>query len=169
MTPQPPVTPDPLAAVEPRLGLLAGEPLPAGVEPELRRVDDLLAVVASEASVPRHLADLVYDATVGWVWQRQAPLSLKAARMSRATQWGRLAMAAAVALAFVVGASVSHRPVMQSPPLAMAGMLPLEAEHLLMEPAASEAAGVWYLLETRDVTFDELTGDLQNLVDELEM
>ncbi len=147
------------------------EPLPAHYEAELRRIDHLLAAESQRFPTPRGLADAVYDATVGFIWERQTPMRLLAAdrRLRRATSWGRLSMAAALGLACGVALMFVRAPVqLQSQPV-LAGALSTEAELLLFEqPWNNDLRGVDYLIETRDLTIDDLFNDIALMTRELE-
>ena len=87
----------------------------------------------------------------------------------RQTVWGRLTMAAAVGMAFVVAAIFMQVPMQAQSKTHMAGALPAEVEQILFEPTSNRDGDVWYLLDTRDVTFEDLMGDLERLTEELEM
>jgi hypothetical protein len=71
-------------------------------------------------------------------------------------------MAASVVLALYVGAAFMRAPSRMDAPVSL-GLLPLEAERLLFEPSAD------YLLDTRDLTYTDLLGDLERLQNELEL
>ena len=87
------------ASPEGTLGHVQVEPLGEGYDAELLEIDALLSANAARTSIPRDLSNLVYDVTVGLVLKRQTePLRLTRA----APVWGRLAMAAALGLAFMV-------------------------------------------------------------------
>ncbi|MHC4991741.1 MAG: hypothetical protein ACYTGC_12250 [Planctomycetota bacterium] len=145
------------------------EPLPSGFDDELREIDLLLQANAARTSVPRDLADTVYDMTVGLLWQRQQPLPFKPAARRMQTVWSRLAMAASLALAFLVAAWFMQAP-LETGPVQMVAEVPLsELDWILLEPSGSDTMGVGYLLESGDVTFEELTEELKQLVDQLEL
>jgi hypothetical protein len=138
---------------------MPAEPLPPDFDRELREIDALLQASAARTSIPRDLADTVYDATVGLLWRRQAPIPLRA---TRSPVWSQLAMAASLGLAFLVAAVFMRAPDQMEQPVSL-GVLPVEAERLLFEPSVD------YLLDTRDLTYTDLLGDLERLERELEL
>ena len=147
------------------------EPLPAQYGPELDRIDQLLAAEARRFPSPRGLADAVYDATVGFIWERQMPLPLMAAdrRSRQATLRSRLSMAAALGLACGVAILCLRAPAPLQGPAVLAGALPTEAELILFEqPWNDDLTSVDYLIETRDLTIDDLFHDIALMTRELE-
>jgi hypothetical protein len=161
------------------------EPLPGDqFEPELRAIDALLRKEAADAAreIPARLVDRVYDASVRLL--PQAPLRLADApvrggrrvRPSVRRQWaGRLAMAASLAFAFAVGSLFVSTPLSQ--PMTVLneteGDVVLAAyTDVLSERPQDEQLGheVSYLLETGALSsYDELTGEMEALIAELEM
>jgi hypothetical protein len=71
-------------------------------------------------------------------------------------------MAASLGLAFLVAAVFMRAPDQMEQPVSL-GVLPVEAERLLFEPSVD------YLLDTRDLTYTDLLGDLERLERELEL
>ena len=162
------------------------DPLPAEFGPELGRVDDAVAHAASGAPLPAGLADRVFEASVARMPRpllRPATLRPAARRWAgtapvRSSRWSRLAMAASVALAFGV-ASWLVRPPVPPPSPENRGVLVItsttddvlapDVVWLLMQPAAENDPEVALLLDTEDMTFDDLAGELAMLVSRLEM
>ncbi|MHC5025924.1 MAG: hypothetical protein ACYTGR_04090 [Planctomycetota bacterium] len=153
------------ASPEGTLGHVQVEPLGEGYDAELLEIDALLSANAARTSIPRDLSNLVYDVTVGLVLKRQTePLRLTRA----APVWGRLAMAAALGLAFMVAIwSLSTQSRGVDP--GIGGALASAAEEILMQEGVNEDSGLWYLLETRDATSTDLVNDLEQVVSELEL
>ncbi|MHC4947654.1 MAG: hypothetical protein ACYTG1_05265 [Planctomycetota bacterium] len=153
------------------------EPLPGDFEPELLDLDARLVRDARHGRVPSGLVDRVFRASAGLL-PAPAPLPLRSPGVpATGALWGRLAMAASVGLAFVVGSWLLRaertRP---GPPvhvavapagLATSRVLDREAEQVLFGADGSSEVG--YLLETRDLTLDDLSSELAMLVAELEM
>ncbi len=161
------------------------DPLPAEFGPELGRVDDAVAQAASGAPLPAGLADRVFEASVARMPRpllRPATLRPAARRWAgtapvRSSRWSRLAMAASVALAFGVASWLVRPPVPSTSPqnrrlLADSrndDILAPDVVWLLMQPAAEGDPEVASLLDTEDMTFDDLAGELAMLVSRLEM
>ncbi len=161
------------------------DPLPAEFGPELGRVDDAVAQAASGAPLPAGLADRVFEASVARMPRsllRPATLRPAARRWAgtapvRSSRWSRLAMAASVALAFGVASWLVRPPVPSTSPqnrrlLAdsrTGDILAPDVVWLLMQPAAEGDPEVASLLDTEDMTFDDLAGELAMLVSRLEM
>ncbi len=140
---------------------------------ELREVDADLSAWARRQAVPPGLADRVFDASVGLLPVRR----IRPARANRLDSligfpaWaglgGRLALAASIALAFFVAVRVM-------PPAG--GVLTRNLEMVLLEYAGGDAgfldprfAQVEHILMTRDMTFGDLTNELAQVVQDLEM
>lgn len=164
--------------------------------PDLHRLDQLLAQAASREQIPSGLSGRVYDASVSDLPKPRLRLRGRALTTSTSTAhrnvrihrtaWGQLAMAASLALAFVVGAmfwgdpsgipdirgfavndraaEVTVTPVAYEQP----GRLSREAERELFVSSASGDRFA-YLFETRDMTHSEILGDLTSLLDDLEL
>jgi hypothetical protein len=136
---------------------------------ELREVDAMLAEYARRSPVPAGLADRVFNASAGLLpARRRRDRVLRLQPVSPVSTWGRLALAASIALAFFVAARVL--PFGRPTPL-----LSPDVELILLEFAGvgdldePGYAAVEHLLVTRDMTFRDLTSDLANLVADLEM
>ena len=149
------------------------DPLPADFSPGLREIDDRLAREARREAVPLGLADRVLRASVEYLPSPPRPRRLQPVREPLwSLGWGRLALAASVVLA--VGAALwlvegpTERMVVVGDGGVRGALLP-EVERLLMEPAAGVASELASLLDTRDLTFDDLAGELAMLVANLEM
>ncbi len=151
------------------------DPLPAAFGPQLGRVDDAVAQAASGAPLPAGLADRVFEASVARMPRpllRPETLRPAARRWAgtapvRSSRWSRLAMAASVALAFGVASWLVRPPVPPAGP-ENRGLQP-DVVWLLMQPAAEGDPEVASLLDTEDMTFDDLAGELAMLVSRLEM
>jgi hypothetical protein len=152
------------------LGLQSLESLPPTFDRELLELDALLQRHVARTSVPRNLADAVYDVTIGLLWKRQSSIPMHSAggRALHVTAWSRLSMAAAVAMAFVVSGIFMQVPLDGARSSQVAGLLSSEVEGVLFEPG-SGSEDLWYLFETRDATFDDLEGDVRDLLQELEL
>lgn len=164
---------------------------PGLLEPDLRRLDARLTNDAHRLDVPPGLAGRVFDASVGHLPPRRFKLvsTEKTTLWERRQWWGRAAMAAGVMLAF----GVSLKLLRESSPLpspdeiaVITPMIPafvptsvedeefintyalsLEAESLLLEFSSEEGKDLSYLVLTRDVTLDDLAGELVMLLAEL--
>ncbi len=161
------------------------DPLPAEFGPELGRVDDAVGQAAGGAPLPAGLADRVFEASVARMPRpllrpttlRPAAKRWAGAAPVRSSRWSRLAMAASVALAFGVAGWLVRPPVPQESPenrrLLVASptddVLAPDVVWLLMQPAAENDPEVALLLDTEDMTFDDLAGELAMLVSRLEM
>ncbi len=153
------------------------EPLPAEFSAGLREIDDRLALEARRALVPDGLAERVLRASVASVASPPRARRLRPVRPTReplwSVAWGRLALAASVALAMGAALWLFQGPSPQRGfdpgDHAARGALPPEVEWLLMESAAEGDREFASLLDTRDLTFDDLVGELAMLVANLEM
>ncbi len=154
------------------------DPLPADFSPGLREIDDRLAREARRETVPMGLADRVFRASVEYLPSPPRPRRLRPVRTAReplwSLAWGRLALAASVVLA--VGAALwlvqgrsGRIERVEIGDVAVRGALPPEVERLLMEPVGGGDSELASLLDTRDLTFDDLAGELAMLVAKLEM
>lgn len=156
------------------------DPLPAEFGPELGRVDDAVAQAASGAPLPAGLADRVFEASVARMPRpllRPATLRPAARRWAgtapvRSSRWSRLAMAASVALAFGVASWLVRPPAPPASPESRRLLVDSRTDvlvWLLMQPAAEGDPELASLLETEDMTFEDLAGELAMLVSRLEM
>jgi hypothetical protein len=166
----------------PRRGV---DPLPGDLfEPELREIDAQLRRVAAQAAeeMPADLSDRVFAASVGLLPRSPAHLVTTARRdrvrvrrlISR--PWaGRLAMAASLAFAFGVCSLFVRAPL--GPPMNARGdrdgeILLAAYTNVLSEQPDEQELGheMSYLLETGALSsYDELTGEMEALIAELEM
>jgi hypothetical protein len=142
---------------------------------EFREVEARIADWAGRQAVPPGLADRIFDASVGLLPERRGR-RLPLPRMprlwslsARGGLGGRLALAASIALAFLVAVRVSPRP-------GDTNRLTPGVETVLLEYAGgqqgftdSRFAQVEHILMTRDTTFGDLTNDLARVVANLEM
>ncbi len=138
-----------------------------------REVEVRLSEWARRQPVPPGLADRVFDASVGLLPARRARRG-RIGRPDPATAvpaWarlgGRLALAAAIALAFFTAVRVM-------PPAG--GVLTRNVEMVLLEYAGGDAgfldprfAQVEHILMTRDMTFGDLASELTQVAEDLEM
>ncbi|MHC4127799.1 MAG: hypothetical protein ACYTE6_15905 [Planctomycetota bacterium] len=144
---------------------------------ELREVDELLGRHARQQPVPAGLIERVFDASVGMLPSRRREPALGLRPVITTSLWGRLAMAASIALAFFVAGRVMplrEASTLLSPDVELVLLEYAEADDLDVHqrfPRIEEAryGAVERLLVTRDMTFRDLAGDLANLVADLEM
>ena len=155
------------------------DPLPADFSPGLREIDERLAREARREAIPMGLADRVLRASLDYL-PSPRPRRLQPVRTTReplwSVAWGRLALAASVVLA--VGAALwlvqgrsgpTGDDMVKAGDGGVRGALPPEVERLLMEPVGGGDSELASLLDTRDLTFDDLAGELAMLVANLEM
>ena len=142
------------------------EPLASDVAPGLRRLDASLGRLAHGADVPAGLARRVFTASVRLLPVR--PLTAAAGRRAPTTSWrwpdlgvlsGRLALAATLALAFVMAARFLERPPGAGDSMVGADLGFLESDPL--EQLDNEFA---YLLDTGTVTRDDVTGEMNLMI-----
>ncbi len=136
--------------------------------PPDQELEDRLDEYARRLSVPADLAARVYLASVNLLPGRLAqPLRLVTVR--RVGAWGRLAMAASIALAFAAGLRLlgtgDRAPL--SPDLEMA--LLEYAGAGLVDTADPHVTAVERLLVTRTMTYRDLEGDVASLAQDLDM
>jgi hypothetical protein len=154
--------------------------------PQLRPIDEMLAREAAGQPLPPGLTQRVYDASV-----THLPGSAVARRRSRSfwveplvqgrfATWGRLAMAASIAVAFMVSLQVMQFQPKAGMPTAAAVVLSPDEELVLFDLEAgvdrvlglvsdSPLGEVENILLTRDMTFRDLTADLALLAADVEM
>ncbi len=141
--------------------------------PEYREVEARLAAWAERQPVPPGLATRVFDASVGLLPARRRQRSplLQMPRLASLAAWrgvgGRLALAASITLAFLVAVRVMPRE---------SNRLTPDVEMVLLEYAGGQRGlvdprftAVEHILMTRDMTFGDLTNDLDRVVADLEM
>jgi hypothetical protein len=145
--------------------------LPGDLESSLVVIDKQLAADAAQQAVPEGLIDRVYDASVELLPDDQLapiPITLRFSKSS----WGRLAMAASLAVAFVLGARVLRtsppQPVVV-PTYVSNTQLSREAELVVIDTLGVQSTRMQDLVTMRDATYDELTAEIAVLVAELEM
>ena len=142
-------------------------------DPELREIESLLSSYVRRQAVPPGLARRVYSASVPLLPGRRAKTeALRLTPVNLGSIWGRLALAASIRLAFVIGARVMITSPRPQPLLTPEVELVLAeyagaTDHLLADMA--EFGQVEHLLVTRDMTFNDLTTDLAALAADLEM
>lgn len=162
-------------------------PLPAEFDRRLVEVDEKLARRAASQTPRIGLTDRVFRASVSHLPAQQDHSPLRFPRTVRTPVWGQLAMAASVAVAFVVAAwfhsavttptgtdgLVHHTPppAVESMPLAddqaasappsAPQMLSPEVEHLLFDGESD------YLLNTRDLSHADAVDDLHRIYEQL--
>ena len=140
---------------------------------ELREVEARLTAWARGQPVPPGLAARVFDASVGLLPARRRQRSplMQMHRLPSLAAWrgvgGRLALAASITLAFLVAVRVMPRE---------SNRLTPDVEMVLLEYAGGQQgiidprfAAVEQLLMTREMTFGDLTNDLDRVVAELGM
>jgi hypothetical protein len=131
-------------------------------------LDERLQAYARHQAVPDDLAARVYRASVNLLPDRR-PLPLRLMTVRRVGAWGRLAMAASIALACAAGLRL----------LSTGNGAPLspDAERALLAfasagPAAQidpQITAVERLLVTRNMTYRDLEGDVASLAQDLDM
>jgi hypothetical protein len=145
---------------------------------ELREVDELLGRYARREPVPADLVDRVFDASVGALpGRRQRQPILRLQPVITTSHWGRLAMAASIALAFFVAGRILPMREPSSLPSPDVELVPpqyawagdLDVSQRFRELEESRYGAMERLLVTRDMTFRDLAGDLANLAADLEM
>ncbi len=158
--------------------ILPGPGLPSEGDPELAQIEAALFRMARRRHAPAGLAGRVFDASVGLLPARRLRRArlFKLEPVSFGSVWGRLALAASIAVAFVVAIRSMPQERPRSP-------LSQAVELVLLESAGAAPAdlqGLWRfedprygavesLLVTRDMTFRDLSGDLARLAEDLEM
>ena len=143
---------------------------------EFRALDSKLVEYARRYPVPQGLSWRIYQASVGLLpgtKSARRPRLLRLEPMSPASIWGRLALAASIGLAVVVGSRL----------LPSGGPTPHEQWLLAAYSGASDTAlggaihefddprfaQLEHLLMTRETTFLDLTSDVELLASDLEM
>ncbi len=151
------------------------DPLPADFEPELRDLDALLAEQARREPVPDRLADRVFEASVGGLPRRKplpaaGPAAVGWIQILLSSQaWrGRLAMAASLGLVFILAGLFMRGPGKTiDPPPERSIVL---AAWLTEVPSDGDDDEVAHLLDTAALSsFDELTGELDEIIAEFDM
>lgn len=144
---------------------------------ELREVDELLGRYARREPVPAGLVERVFDASVGMLPGRPRQPALRLQPVITTSLWGRLAMAASIALAFFVAGRILPMrepgsllsPDVELVLLDYAGAGDLDVSQRFRELEEARYGAMERLLVTRDMTFRDLAGDLANLAADLEM
>jgi hypothetical protein len=163
------------------------EPLPAEFPAELRRIDRALHADAGRFVVPDGLEERVFDASVELLPNRGRAGRGGARRLrvvgvrrpggpARSwgrSQWGRMALAASLGLAFLVAAFVMQRGASRPMPVASGSIVDVGGRWLEEDPRDAMRdqmdREVAYLLDTRDISSHEVTSDLEAIVADLEM
>jgi len=158
------------------------EPLPGDFPQALRDLDARLANHVRHVAAPAHLADRVFQASVGMLPSQiaavDAPLKLTATATSTSRQplevyrlfWGRAAMAASLAFACVLaawlmrGSNVHTSNVVARNRDVTPEIIARALEPVHSSVAARYEARLGYLLETNDLTAEDATSDLALLV-----
>jgi len=144
---------------------------PDQTPPECRAVEVRLARWARGQPVPSGLARRVFDASVGRLPARRLPRSpmLQMPWLASLPAWrsvgGRLALAASIALAFLIAVRVMP-PAPFTPDVEMV-LLEYDGGHRgLVDPRFAQAE---HILMIHDMTFGDLTDDLARVGADLEM
>jgi hypothetical protein len=142
-------------------------------------VDELLGRYARRQPVPAGLIDRVFDASVGMLpsRRRRRERALRLQPLVTTSLWGRLAMAASIALAFFVAGRIMPMrepgsllsPDVELALLEYAGAEDLDVLQSFREIEEPRYGAVERLILTRDMTFRDLAADLAGLVADLEM
>jgi hypothetical protein len=140
-------------------------------------VDELLGRYARREPIPAGLVERVFDASVGMLPGRPRQPALRLQPVITTSLWGRLAMAASIALAFFVAGRILPMrepgsllsPDVELVLLDYAGAGDLDVSQRFRELEEARYGAMERLLVTRDMTFRDLAGDLANLAADLEM
>jgi hypothetical protein len=131
-------------------------------------LEERLRACAQRQAMPDGLAGRVYRASVAFLPEARA-LPLKLVTVRRVGAWGRLAMAASIALACAAGLRLlsadGQAPL--SPDLEMA--LLEYAGRGLAGPVDAQLTAVERLLVTRTMTYRDIEGDVASLARDLDM
>ena len=168
------------------------ENLPGSLEPELKRLDARLTRDAGHLDLPPGLADRVFEASVGrlpaqrYRFQTVETISTSRRLVLRRQVWARVALAASLAVAFVMSAQILMKTSSPVEPDVFAGITePLEilipemspvsddrfvvlqrdAEQLLFALAAGGMDDFSYMAMTREITLDDLNDEFAALSD----
>jgi hypothetical protein len=155
------------------------EPSEPDLEPELRDLDEKLAETFGRREAPEGLADRIFRASVGSLRTRarlaeqtvgaERGMWRRLAGLRRQQAWGRLALAASLALACVVAATLLRVPSVTTPGPSgdvAATAPPTERfelanyAYLQSEPAADEYELAGVLKSAWDVSLDGLDAEL---------
>ena len=146
------------------------------VDPDLRALDSELFEYAGRYPVPEGLSWRTYQASVGLLpnaKSAQRPRPWRLQPMNPASIWGRLALAASIGLAFVVGSRMlppgGPTPYEQWLLAAYSGASDTELGGAIHEFDDPRFAALEHLLVTRETTFLDLTSDVELLASDLEM
>lgn len=167
----------PIERSTPAMPGLPEPPLQGPPVPEDPGIEALLQAYAAREPLPGGLTGRVYRASVDHLaGRRTRPGTFRLPAVPFMAQWGRLALAASIALAFVVALRVMRVPpdrdsLAPSVELAWADSVDSgEADvAALFRPEDARFGAVEQLLLTSDMTFRDLSGDLARLAHDLEM
>lgn len=170
-------------ALTPRKHAMRNDPIHTdfdSLSPELRRIDALLAQEAAGFAVPEGLADRVFassrtmlprgagSAAAEPSWRlvgADGQVQRTIARPSRRTVWGRLAMAASIAVVFAIGGRTLLNPAPTEPVVDGAPIvfLPISdrSEYELSLEVGDDQTGA--ILTARDSEYDDLDRELRAL------
>ncbi len=158
----------------------------AGLEPEIQRIESLLSLDARRLRVPRGLVERTFDASVQHLPapKRRSLTFIQPQPVDRSVL-SRLAMAAAVGLAVIVGVMFLRSPnTMQVPAgfdqMAHNGAIDRSATTVVRPAVASQLSAdrEWLLLDAvhlshysdvRHLSWSDINDDMASLVRELEM
>ena len=159
-----------------RCGRAAGaEPLPAFFETELLELAAWLAALASRLQAPPGLDRRIFEASVEHLPKPAlrypaGEATAKARWLSRLTQrsqwWGRLAMAASLALVFAITLRFVHQPFDTGQGPVVRGVVWVDTSYLEEELFAAEDDEVMNLLMLSDLSSrDEVTAELEAIIE----
>lgn len=164
------------------------EPLPGETDLQLRQLDARLTRDAHRNDIPSGMAGRVFDASVGHLPDRRLRFPDESASVlnnsstRRRQYWGRMALAASVAVAFGVSWQMfthSGNGLLEQPQVAISNhpesvsligenvfvnavALSLDTEQVLLDFTSANANDYSYLA-TRELTLSQLTEEMDNL------
>ena len=143
------------------------ESMARDLPPHLQSVDDLLGRQARRLPVPPGLAERVYLASVGLLTgQAQPPQVQVIARVGyHNAWWGRMALAASIALVCGVSLRLVHTPTLQQ----LVSGIDSQIQPVYRQVVGQTLIEMDHLLVTREMTIDDLDMELALLTADLEM
>ncbi len=168
---------EPTPLPPPLFGIGSVEPLPDSFAPELQRLDALLGETCADAvhGMPAGLVDRIHAASLADLpAPRVLPLVQTATTDRNRSIWGRLALAASVALVASVATWLVRTPAIDHSPGERRVAESISSFETVLASdwrASSDVANyresVAHLIETSEVTTGALTGELGSLFPEL--